>query len=336
MKIADIALYKYELPLVKPLTIKGHAINMRCGVIVSITDKNGFVGFGDAAPLPGLHDENLEDVITELVKIKGARELMQMSLPSVGFAIEGAMLDLAIQNEKAFEGIESCRLPVNALLSGNAGDVAAEFKQLCDAGYSTIKVKVGGKDIREDIELVQSLKQLGRDVMLRLDANQAWKLEEALEFCTQVGADNIEYIEEPVTAVKDQAEFIKASPIPLALDETLAENDISQINLNGVKAMVLKPAVLGGFVATTELINIAKENGILPVLSSTFESGIGVRAIALFAAKMGLVYIPAGLDTLKWFGEDVLKEKVQIENGSIDILKLSQPVSLRMDILTKI
>ncbi len=336
MKIANVTLYKYELPLSRPLAIKGHAINCRRGVIVSITDKNGFVGFGDAAPLPGLHDESLENVIAELVKIKGAKEFTKMSLPSVRFAVEGAMLDLAIQNEKTFNGIERCRLPVNALVSGGREDIITEFLSRCDAGYSTIKVKVGAKDIREDIELVRNLKQLGRDVTLRLDANRAWKLDEALEFCTQVGPDKIEYIEEPVTTAKDRAEFIKASPIPLAIDETLCENDISQINLNGVKAFVLKPSVLDGFEATTELINIAKNNNILPVLSSAFESSIGVRSIALFAAKMGLLDIAAGLDTLKWLGEDVLKEKIRIENGSIDILKLAQPVSLRMDILTKI
>ena len=171
--------------------------------------------------------------------------------------------------------------------------------------------------------------------MFRLDANRAWTLEDAIEFCTRVGPDKIEYIEEPVANANDHAEFIKASPIPLALDETLVENDFSQINLNGVKAIVLKPSLLGGFKATEKLIDIAKDNGILPVLSSTFESGIGVRSIALFAAKTGLLNIAAGLDTLKWFGQDVLKDEIQIDDGSIDILKLSKP-SLRMDILTKL
>jgi O-succinylbenzoate synthase len=240
------------------------------------------------------------------------------------------MLDLAIQNEKTFDSLETVQVPVNALVTG---DNINDFESLCNSGFKTIKIKVGRGDISKDIELVRSLKQLDRDITLRLDANRAWKLEEALRFCTQVGADNIEYIEEPVTTVKDQTEFIKASPIPIALDETLYENDVSQINLNGVKAMVLKPQVLGGFEAASELINIAKNNNILPVLSSAFESGIGVRSIALFATKMGLTNIAAGLDTLKWFGEDVLKEKIQIENGSIDILKLAQPVSLRTDIL---
>ncbi|MCK5565303.1 MAG: o-succinylbenzoate synthase [Planctomycetes bacterium] len=333
MKIADIALYKYELPLIRPLTIKGHTINTQCGVIVSIIDKNGFVGLGDAAPLPGLHDESLENVIAELVKIKGAKELMQMSLPSARFAAEGAMLDLAIQSEKTFNSLETLQVPVNALLSNDGGDILDEFSGLCDMGFSAIKVKVGRKDVRQDIELIKSLKELNRNVTLRLDANRAWKLEEALEFCTQVGAGNVEYIEEPVANPKDRAKFIKASPIPLALDETLVKNDIRKIDLEGVKAMVLKPQVLGGFEATTKLINIAKEKGVLPVLSSAFESGIGIRSIALFAAKMGLSNIAAGLDTLKWFAEDVLRENIKIENGSIDILKLSKPVSLRTEIL---
>lgn len=333
MDIAEITLYKYELPLVRPLTIKGRTINMRSGVIVSLTDKDGFVGLGDASPLPGLHAESLKEAIGELVKIKEAKELTKATLPSVRFAVEGTMLDLAIQKEKTFERNEKLQVPVNALITGDASDVVAEFQQLCDAGYPAVKVKVGRRDVGEDIELVRSLKQLGRDVMLRLDANRAWGLDEALEFCIQVSAGQIEYIEEPIADINDQAEFIKASPVPLALDETLVENDLRQINLEGVKAMVLKPSLLGGFEVTERLINIAKENSILPVLSSAFESGIGVRSIALFAAKTGLSDIAAGLDTLKWFGEDVLKETVRIENGSIDVLKLAQPSSLRTDIL---
>ena len=335
MKIADIALYKYELPLVKPLAIKGHVINSRCGIIISLTDEDGFVGLGDAAPLPGLHNESLEDAIEELMKIMKAKKLSGIALPSVRVATEGAMLDLTIQKDKAFDGIEKLRIPVNALLFGDAGEVVTEFKGLCDAGFHAIKIKVGWRNITEDIELVRSLKELNRDVTLRLDANRAWELDEALEFCTQVGAEQIEYIEEPVADANDHAEFIKASPIPLALDETLAERDVSQMDLKGIKAIVLKPALLGGFDATARFIRIAKDNNIMSVLSSSFESGVGIRSIALFAAKIGPGNIAAGLDTLKWFAEDVLKENVKIEIGSIDIFKLSKP-SLRMDILTKL
>jgi O-succinylbenzoate synthase len=335
MKIVDVALYKYELPLARPLTIKGSVINSRCGVIVSLEDGNGFVGFGDASPLPGLHDESLDDVIEELKKIKKAKKLSGLALPSVRFAVEGAMLDLAIQRQKAFNGIEKLQVPVNALLFNSQENVSDEFARLCDAGFHSVKIKVGRRDVSEDIELVRSLKELNRDVTLRLDANRAWGLGEALEFCEKAGPDKIEYIEEPVADSNDHAEFIKSSPIPLALDETLVESDISKINLNGVKAFVLKPQVLGGFDATARLIRIAKDNNVLSVLSSTFESGVGIRSIALFAAKMGLLNISAGLDTLKWFAEDVLEEKIQIDDGSIDILKLAQP-SLRMDVLTEL
>lgn len=325
MKIAN--LYKYDIPLARPLNIKGRTINNRCGIIVSLVDEDGFVGIGDAAPLPGLHKETLDDAIAEL------KAFPKTTLPSVKFALESAMLDIAIQREKLFDNIERLNIPINALITGDAID---EFEVLCDAGFKAIKIKVGRGDVSEDIKLVQSLKQLGKNVKLRLDANRAWELKDALEFCSQVGADKIEYIEEPVADTKDHAEFINNSPIPLALDETLIENDPEAINLKGVKAMILKPSMLGGFVATEKLINIAKQNNIIPVLSSTFESSVGIRSIALFAAKMSLTNIPAGLDTLKWLAEDVLKEKVRIDNGCIDILKLTPSPSLRTEILTKL
>ena len=102
-----------------------------------------------------------------------------------------------------------------------------------------------------------------------------------------------------------------------------------------VRTMASALSVVGGFDAAARLIRTAKDNNIMSVLSSSFESGAGIRSIALFAAKMGLANISAGLDTLKWLGDDVLKEKIKINNGSIDVLKLLQP-SLRTDTLTKI
>ena len=137
MKIVDITLYKYELPLIRPLMIKGYAINTRCGVIISLTDESGFTGLGDAVPLPGLHDESLEDAIEELVKIQKAKKLSGIALPSVRFAVEGATLDLTIQKEKVFDGIEKLHIPVNALMMGN--DIS-EFESLCDAGFKVIKI----------------------------------------------------------------------------------------------------------------------------------------------------------------------------------------------------
>ncbi|MHC5173116.1 MAG: hypothetical protein ACYSPJ_05065 [Planctomycetota bacterium] len=62
MKIAEIRLQRYTLELARSLTIKGHALENRTGLILSVIDSTGQIGYGEIAPLPFLHKETIEDV----------------------------------------------------------------------------------------------------------------------------------------------------------------------------------------------------------------------------------------------------------------------------------
>lgn len=79
----------------------------------------------------------------------------------------------------------------------------------------------------------------------------------------------------------------------------------------GIAALVLKPAVLGGCERTAELAAWARRRGMLCVLSSSFESSLGVAQLAQLAAALDAAAGPAGstqhgLATLSWFAEDLL------------------------------
>ena len=87
-------------------------------------------------------------------------------------------------------------------------------------------------------------------------------------------------------------------------------------------AFVIKPGLVGGLRHTADLIGIAHRNNITPVLSSSFQSGLAIRSLFLFAGEMGLSEIPAGLDTLKWFAEDCLVQKIPVVNGSVSLQQL--------------
>ena len=78
----------------------------------------------------------------------------------------------------------------------------------------------------------------------------------------------------------------------------------------GVTALVLKPAVLGGFERTAQLAAWAAQRGMRAVVSSAFESGLGLSQLAQLAAALeaapGARATQHGLATLSWFAEDVL------------------------------
>ena len=90
--------------------------------------------------------------------------------------------------------------------------------------------------------------------------------------------------------------------------------------------------MLGGFERTAQLLRFARSNNIKPVISSTFESSIGLKAMTMFVAKMGITNVPAGLDTLKWFAEDLPVNRLEIKNGKINIRQmLKESTKLQMN-----
>lgn len=346
MKIANIDLKQYELPLTRKLSIKGHTLNKRCGVILTITNSTGQVGYGEAAPLPGLHKESLNEVISELLRLKDdlpGKEIPENALqnisPAARLAVEMAIFDLSVQQDSSFINPANANVPINALLTNQTENVEAEVAQLIEQGYPAIKLKVARNPVDEDIALIRKIKQIAEDkAILRLDANRGWEIDQAMRFCSEIGPEQIEYIEEPVKNIADQAEFIDRSNIPIALDETLTQNGLKHItDIKQIKAFILKPSVLGGLEQTKRFINIAKQNNILSVLSSAFETSIAIRSYLCFAVKMGIANTPMGTDTLKWLSEDVLVNRVVISNGKVDVLKMTeQRPALRTEILTDV
>ena len=107
-------------------------------------------------------------------------------------------LSAKIQDQKFFPK-KLKPLPVNALLTSDLDDLKTLAEQLNEANYKAVKMKVGVKSIEEEIKRILILKtHLKQNISLRLDANRAWTLDEALEFASGIKGIKIEYCEEPL------------------------------------------------------------------------------------------------------------------------------------------
>ena len=353
MKVVDFKMKRYDLPLVKPLTINGKQIHSRNGVIIFLTDSDGFVGCGETAPLPGLHKESLDQAISQLKALSekilhlqirqspfdfdGQLEnLFKANLfSSVRLGIEMAIFNLLRQSGDILINSKITAIDVNALVAVD-DNLFAEIESLLKLGYSTIKIKVGRQSIEEDIKMVRTLKEItGGKVRLRLDANQSWQLAEAISFCKAIGPAAIEYIEEPLKNIADLDCFFKETAMPVALDETIVEWSVNGIkDLKSIAAFVLKPTLLGGFDKTAQIVGFAKKNHKKACLSSTFETSVSLEAFAVFAVQIGIENTPHGLDTGKWLAEDLIVNPLSISNGAINISQLPLlSTNLRMDLL---
>ncbi len=343
MRICDFKIFSYKVPLSRELPVAGK-ICEREGFIIKLADENGNTGFGETAPLKGVSVEMPDIIIGQLKALRDRLNgqsiperigqkgstfsswLENMPLaPSVHFGIETAVLSLKAANLKKsladlFNENFQTALPVNGLLQGSTQSVLKEAENLVAAGYQTLKLKVGHAKISEDIATVNALTQtIAGRAIVRLDANKAWDIPQAFEFCKAIDFAAIEYIEEPLKDFSQASAFYEETLIPVAIDESLKEYSLREIkSFDGVEVVILKPTILGGFEKITQMANEAHTYGLRTVITSTFESGIGLRALANLAACFSK-HTAVGLDTGKWFSRDTVLPPLNPDRGRLHI-----------------
>ena len=319
-----ISLYRYTLPFVRPVATRHGPLAARTGLLVREGES-----WGEAAPWPGLSPESLGEAEAELQSWRahpagGCVYAPQSS--SVAFALDsitdkvGTARRAVRQIEKPHSTPPSTRnIPINALLSDEPLDAALDAVRT--AGFRTLKLKVGRQSVCADAERVTEVhRQLGPDIKLRLDANRAWTLPDALDFARRISAVPLEYIEEPLQNPTELPAFHERSGLPVALDEALLEQPLNHFRAwCCVRAVVIKPTILGGLRAAERLAAVATECGWWPVFSAVYESGVGIRALARLAARCGAPEVAMGFDTYRCLADDVLLPRLAIRNGTLDL-----------------
>ena len=350
MKITGIDIRKYSLTLKKPLALKGLHIDCRRGAFIFLETSDRVVGVGEIAVLAGLHQETLDEAITNMLQIEENIVGLDISdvtafdsclfpqniLPSVRLAIEIAMMHVLLQ-QGGFDDIQTPSMPLNGLLTAGVDDIIKEVDNLIADGHLSIKIKVARQSIERDIDLIQKvIQRLPDNVTLRLDANRSWTLDAALAFSNGININRVEYIEEPLADVGDYPAFFDQTDIRIALDESLVGCSPESIPyIDNIEAMILKPSLLGGLEKTEEFVKFAHINSIKPVVSCTFQTDFTISIFALFAARLGIVDVPLGLDISKFYAENILVRPLRIANGRIDLEDLlSHRLELKMDRLT--
>ena len=310
-----ITLYRYDLPFARPVATRHGPLARRTGLLIRVGDI-----WGEAAPWPGLSRESLDAAEAEL-KIWHEHQTSGCAFSprcsSVAFAMETVTEMSAVG--RVSDPAPTAKVSINGLLSDEPMQPA--LRALSAAGFQTLKIKVGRHSVRADAERVLEVRrQVGPDMPLRLDANRAWTLADALEFGRRIAAVQIEYIEEPLQNPAELPAFHEHSGLPMALDESLLEQPLEKFrNWRGVRAVVIKPTILGGLCAAERLATTATELGWLPVFSAVYESGVGIRALAHLAARCGAPRVAMGFDTYRCLADDVLQPRLTIHDGALDL-----------------
>ncbi|MBM3260251.1 MAG: hypothetical protein FJY99_10945 [Candidatus Sericytochromatia bacterium] len=200
-------------------------------------------------------------------------------------------------------------IETSALLGGaDDATVVRAARAARMAGYGTFKVKVGasGDASRSSAAIVADtvarvgavLEVLPKDGRLRLDANQAWTLEQmaAVTRALMPWQDRIAWLEDPCVPGTSGQAMLDASPIDLAPDERCQDPDALDAWLVHPRtaALVIKPG-LWGPTRALELARLALHHGLPVAASSAYEGPAGLAVVAAFAAAAGRPGMAHGL-----------------------------------------
>jgi L-alanine-DL-glutamate epimerase-like enolase superfamily enzyme len=267
---------------------------------------NGQSGFGEAAPIER-YEESAESALAYLDESAGALGDDPFALDEIGERLPPGEQAARAAVDTALHDLQGklVGLPVHRLLGlrragpptswtiwlGDPDDMARRTERIADRGFRRLKLKLGGRD-GLDAERVAAVRSV-TGLPLQCDVNEAWSLEEALDYLPQM---KLEYCEQPLAAGDpDGPELKRRSPVPIYVDEdchTLADVSACAERAHGIN---IKLAKSGGIREAVRMVHAARALGLGVMLGCMVESGLGIAAGAHIASLMDHVDLDGNL-----------------------------------------
>ena len=323
---------KYNLQFRNPAITSRATMLEKETYFIKIWDatNSNIYGIGECAIFRGLSaddDVNYEAHLKRICDNINQISPKEIEQSSIRFGVETALNDLAnngqriIFNSNWLDGYNP--IPINGLVwMGNQSEMLNRIIEKIEAGFSCIKLKIGGIDFNKEIKLLRFIRGnfSADDLQIRLDANGAFLPENALEYLDKLSKYSIHSIEQPIKQGQwsAMAEICQKSPIPIALDEELIginEFSLKDKMLSTIKPhyIILKPSLCGGFLGSNEWIELANKHSIEWWITSALESNIGLNAIAQWVATLN-TKMPQGLGTGNLYINNIPSPICQIDD----------------------
>jgi L-alanine-DL-glutamate epimerase-like enolase superfamily enzyme len=207
-------------------------------------------------------------------------------------------------------------VPVNATLSSlDRAGAAEEAARAVREGFQCLKLKVGVGDDAGRVAATRAA--AGPQVALRLDANGAWGVEEAIAAIEALSPAGLELVEEPTHGLQAMREVRDGVAVRVSIDETAGE--LGALTAGVADAVCLKISRCGGIAGLLAAAALVRATGAEVYLASTLDGPLGVAA-ALHAAAALASRGPVphcGLSTLGLFAE--IENPLPAKDGAIEL-----------------
>ena len=316
MKITSVRLGRISVPLRTPFKTALRSVSSVEDVIVEIHTDCGAVGCGEAPPTGAITGDTtgaiigaIQDHIAKTIIGRDVDELEPL-LQSVQKCIVGnssakAAVDMALWDLYG----QLYNIPVYKLLGGGRKQIVTDITisvndpdtMVSDSlkavarGYDCLKMKVGVNPELDIARLSAVRNAVGKDIVIRIDANQAWTPKQAVKILNkmqELGLD-IELVEQPVSA----HDFVglkyvtDRSYVPVLADEAVfsPENAMTILQMGAADLINIKLMKCGGIYNALKIASAAEVFGVECMIGCMLEAKISVNAAVHLACAKNII-----------------------------------------------
>ncbi|HMC96316.1 MAG TPA: dipeptide epimerase [Flavobacteriales bacterium] len=354
-RIDRIEIHPVRIPLKEPfVTSLGPLLQVE-NVVAIVHTAEGLTGFGECNPFWTINGETQETCLAvgwhlaraligrEATDIEGAHGTMDRLIfgnSSIKSAFDIAFHDIVAQEAglplHAFLGGRNDKALITdyTVSIGHPKKMAIDAESIVRAGFTIIKVKLGGHG-DEDILRIRSIREaIGNDIPLRIDANQGWDPDTAIRVLNALRTWNIQHCEEPIPRWRfmEMRRVREASPIPIMADESCCDHHDAQrlINLGACQRFNVKLGKSGGLFKARKIIALAEAAGMEVQIGGFLESRLGFTASAHLAATSPAVR-HCDMDTPMMFTTDPVNGGITYGPGGSITLPDGPGLGARID-----
>lgn len=316
MKIAEIEVGEIFVPLVTPFKTALRTVEAIEDIVVKITADTGETGYGEAPPTAVITGDTKGSILCavrdyirpallgmEIENIDGIMQKLHSCIQKNSSA--KACVDMAVYDLFG----KRCGAPLYRLLGGYRRELETDLTisvnpvdemvrdslEAVKRGFRILKIKVG-KEGEKDIARIAAIRDaVGKDVKIRVDANQGWTAKEAVRILSIMEREGlaIELCEQPVKAhdIDGLRAVTKAVSTPILADESVfsAGDALEILRTRAADLINIKLMKTGGIYNALKICAIAETFGVECMMGCMLESKLAVSAAAHLAAAKGII-----------------------------------------------
>lgn len=338
-----------DVPTIRPHRLSVATMNHQTLVLVRIQCSDGIEGWGEATTIGGLAygeespesiKANIDTYIAPLLEGQDAsavaQQLARVASQVQGnrfakCAIETALYDaqarrLGVPLSELFGGRVRNSLPIAwTLASGDTARDIAEAERMLDLRrHNIFKLKIGLRAVRDDVAHVAAIKAaLGARASVRVDANQAWSVTEALDGMRGLADAGVDMVEQPIVAHDKLGlkRLTDANIIPIMADEALhGPRDAFEVAAaQAADIFAVKINQSGGLRGAARVAAIAEAANIALYGGTMLEGAVGTMASAQLFSTFGELAWSTELFGPLLLTVEILQEPLQYRDFALQL-----------------